>query len=85
MSELVLRSGHARGSPRAQDPTTALRQALVAFEGKLTEEQKQKFRASNDKPDIASVISFVAEIDANNSNTARRCVAPRLYTFLEST
>ncbi|KAJ5387173.1 hypothetical protein N7509_009714 [Penicillium cosmopolitanum] len=85
MSDLISRPGPSGGNPQAQDPTTALRRALVAFEDVLTEEQKQKFLASNDKPDIASVISFVAEVDANNSSTARRCVAPRLYSFLEST
>jgi Cdc6-like AAA superfamily ATPase len=86
MSEqLVSRPGHSGGNPQTQDPTTTLKHALAAFKSVLTEEQQQEFLASNDKPDITSVISFVAEIDANNSSTARRCVAPRLYTFLEST
>ncbi|KAH8591415.1 hypothetical protein B0O99DRAFT_744597 [Bisporella sp. PMI_857] len=35
--------------------------------------------------DVASVIAFVGQIDANNSSTTRRCVAPRLCTFLEAT
>ncbi|KAI2763075.1 hypothetical protein DTO006G1_2214 [Penicillium roqueforti] len=64
--------------------TGALREALIEFEGILTEEQRGLYKVSATKPDVASVIAFVTEIDANNSTT-RRCVAPRLCTFLEAT
>ncbi|KAJ5211076.1 hypothetical protein N7491_010893 [Penicillium cf. griseofulvum] len=67
------------------DPTISLRQALVQFEGILTDDQKQQYQASTTKPDAASVIAFVAEIDSNKNSTARRCVAPRLHTFLQAT
>ena len=73
------------GSIRGPHPTTALREALIEFEGILTEEQKGLYQVSATKPDVASVIAFVAEIDANNKSTTRRCVAPRLCTFLEAT
>lgn len=72
---------------REGDPTIFLKQVLASFKDTLTDEQKRQYQASATKPDAASVIAFVAEIDADNSNksTARRCVAPRLHTFLEST
>ncbi|KAJ5801264.1 uncharacterized protein N7518_003332 [Penicillium psychrosexuale] len=73
------------GSIRVPHPTTALREALIEFEGILTEEQRGLYQVSATKPDVASVIAFVAEIDANNNSTTRRCVAPRLCTFLEAT
>lgn len=69
---------------RAADPTMSLKQALTDFGDILTGEQKQQFQAGSTKPDISSVIAFVGEIDANNSSTTRRCVAPRLYTFLDA-
>jgi hypothetical protein len=70
---------------READPTIPLEQALVSFQDFLTDEQKQQYLAGTVKPDVASVIAFVGQIDANNSNTTRRCVAPRLCTFLEAT
>ncbi|KAB8237280.1 uncharacterized protein BDW43DRAFT_203558 [Aspergillus alliaceus] len=76
-----------RSSPdiRAADPTKSLTAALLTFEDTLTNKQKQQYHASTVKPDAASVIAFVAEIDAKNNSTSRRCVAPRLCTFLEAT
>ncbi|RHZ59573.1 uncharacterized protein CDV56_101052 [Aspergillus thermomutatus] len=59
--------------------------ALLSFEDILTEEQKRQYHANTTKPDAASIIAFVADIDANNNSTNRRCVAPRLCTFLEAT
>jgi hypothetical protein len=70
---------------RVADPTISLKQTLVNFEGILTDEQKRQYQASTAKPDVASVIEFVAQIDANNSSMSRRCVAPRLCTFLDAT
>ncbi|KAJ5207765.1 hypothetical protein N7449_002144 [Penicillium cf. viridicatum] len=69
---------------RGPDPTISLKQALVQFEGALTEDQRRQYQASATKPDAASVIAFVAEVDSNKSSTTRRCVAPRLCTFLEA-
>ncbi|KAJ5519799.1 hypothetical protein N7463_000252 [Penicillium fimorum] len=70
---------------RESDPTISLKQALVQFEGILTDDQKRQYQTSTKSPDAASVISFVAEIDSNKSSTTRRCVAPRLHTFLQAT
>ncbi|KAJ5365707.1 hypothetical protein N7517_008593 [Penicillium concentricum] len=70
---------------RGPDPTISLKQALVQFEGILTDDQKQQYQASTTSPDAASVIAFVAQIDSNKSNMTRRCVAPRLHTFLQAT
>ncbi|CDM32148.1 hypothetical protein DTO013E5_3635 [Penicillium roqueforti] len=81
MAELVPLSRH----PGTPDPTAALTQALEAFESVLTKEQKQEFHMSNQSPDISSVVTFVAEIDANNSTKTKRSVAVKLYNFLEST
>jgi NACHT domain. len=74
-----------RAEAQGADPTQSLNAALKNFENTLTEEQKREFQKSTTAPDIASVIEFVAEIDARNSSTTRRCVAPRLCTFLEAT
>lgn len=66
------------------DPTISLKQVLASFEDILTDEKKRQYQPSTTKPESAGVIAFVADIDAdNNKSTARRCVAPRLYTFLE--
>ncbi|KAF7136916.1 hypothetical protein CNMCM5793_006578 [Aspergillus hiratsukae] len=71
---------------RATDPTISLKAALLSFEDILTEKQKRQYQANTTKPDAASIIAFVADIDANDNNsTNRRCVAPRLCTFLEAT
>lgn len=70
---------------RVADPTISLKQVLLNFEDILTDEQKRQYQASTVKPDAASVITFVAQIDAENSSTTRRCVAPRLRTFLDAT
>ncbi|KAI9039617.1 putative TFIIIC transcription initiation factor complex subunits Tfc3 [Aspergillus affinis] len=59
--------------------------ALCSFEAILTNEQKNEYHASAKVPDAASVIQFVAQIDASNGKTSRRCVAPRLCTLLEAT
>jgi Cdc6-like AAA superfamily ATPase len=74
-----------RLQPRAANPTATLKQALMNFENILTKEQKQQYIASSTKPDASSVLAFVAEIDENNKGRASRCVAPRLYTFLDAT
>ncbi|KAJ5421394.1 hypothetical protein N7491_009839 [Penicillium cf. griseofulvum] len=74
-----------RVGAQGADPTQSLNAALENFQNTLTEEQKREFRESTTKPDIASVIVFVAEIDARNSSTTRRSMAPRLCTFLEAT
>ncbi|CAG8126012.1 unnamed protein product [Penicillium nalgiovense] len=74
-----------RAGARGADPTQSLNAALENFKNILTEEQKREFQKSTTTPDTASVIEFVAEIDARNSRTMRRCVAPRLCTFLEAT
>ncbi|KGO78302.1 hypothetical protein PITC_059150 [Penicillium italicum] len=72
------------GAPGA-DPTQSLNAALGNFLNTLTEEQQKDFQKSTTKPDSASVIEFVKDIDARNSSTRRRCVAPRLCAFLEAT
>ncbi|CAI7632666.1 unnamed protein product [Penicillium discolor] len=74
-----------RAEAQGADPTQSLNAALKNFENILTEDQKREYQKSTTTPDIASVIEFVAEIDARNSSTKRRCVAPRLFTFLETT
>ncbi|KAJ6118426.1 hypothetical protein N7471_013893 [Penicillium samsonianum] len=76
--ELLPRAG-AQGA----DPTQSLNAALENFQNTLTEEQKREFQKSTTTPDIASVIEFVAEIDARNSRM-RTPMAPRLCTFLDA-
>jgi hypothetical protein len=73
-----------RPKSHAADPTAPLKQALTIFENILTEEQKQQYQASSIKPDASSVLAFVAEVDENNKSRGSRCVAPRLYTFLDA-
>ncbi|KXG52155.1 uncharacterized protein PGRI_084390 [Penicillium griseofulvum] len=67
------------------DPAQSLNTALENFRNTLTEEQKREFQESTTKPDLASVIVFVAEIDVRNSSATRTSMARRLYTFLEAT
>lgn len=69
---------------RVADPTKALKDALESFERSLTDEQRQQYQAISAKPDASSVIAFVAKVDADTSNFTKRCVAPRLCTFLEA-
>lgn len=69
----------------AADPTVSLKAALASFENILTAEQKRQYNANPTKPDTASVIAFIAQVDANNQGRARRCVASRLCTFLDAT
>ncbi|CAI7598931.1 unnamed protein product [Penicillium glandicola] len=76
---------HRSNSVRVPDPTISLKQALVQFEDALTDDERRQYQASTVNPDAASVIAFVAEIDSSKSDTTRRCVAPRLCTFLEAT
>jgi len=73
-----------RPKSHAADPTAPLKQALTSFENILTEEQKQQYQANSIKPDASSVLTFVAEVDENNKSRGSRCVAPRLYTFLDA-
>ncbi|CAG8909864.1 unnamed protein product [Penicillium egyptiacum] len=73
-----------RSAAQGADPTRSLNAALKNFQNTLTEEQKQEYQKSTTTPDIASIIEFVAELDARNSSTMRRCLAPRLCTFLEA-
>ncbi|KAJ5520881.1 hypothetical protein N7463_001334 [Penicillium fimorum] len=75
----------SRVGAQGADPTQSLSTALENFQNALSKEQKRGFEESTTRPDMASVIEFVAEIDARNSSTTRRCVAPRLCTFLEAT
>src|SRR5271155_3595032 len=73
-----------RPRSHAADPTAPLKQALMSLEDILTEEQRQQYQATSTKPNASSVLAFVAEIDENNKGRASRCVAPRLYTFLDA-
>ncbi|RHZ51670.1 uncharacterized protein CDV56_105907 [Aspergillus thermomutatus] len=66
---------------RAADPTISLKAALLSFEDILTEEQKRQYHANTTKPDAASIIAFVADIDANNNNSTNRSVVD---TFVSS-
>jgi Skp family chaperone for outer membrane proteins len=66
-------------------PTAALTQALQDFDRSLTAAQKKQFGRSCIQPDASSVLTFVAQIDGQNNGRARRCFAPRLCSFLEST
>jgi hypothetical protein len=79
---LVVCSGSV--APTA-NPTATLTEALRSFESVLTEEQRQNYRNDFTKPDAASVLTFITQIDADNRGRASKCVAPRLYTFLEAT
>src|SRR5271168_1823741 len=72
------------GTPTTH-PTATLTDALQSFENVLTEEQRQNYHDNFTKPDAASVLTFITQIDADNRGRASKCVAPRLYTFLEAT
>ncbi|CAG7948281.1 unnamed protein product [Penicillium salamii] len=66
---------------RDSDPTQQLREALARFESILTDDQRQKFKINNARPDTNSVVKFIKEID-NTNKTTMQCVGPRISTFL---
>lgn len=78
---LVVASSQA--SPKT-DPTSSLRTALQTFNSILAEPQQKQFGQQHRKPEASDVLSFVAELDANNRSRAGRCVASRICTFLEA-
>lgn len=75
----------SRPNLRATDPTASLEEALASFENALTEGQKTEYNSCSIKPDVSSVIVFVAQTDAENKCKSRKSLAPRLCTFLNST
>lgn len=75
----------AHRSTSGTDPTTPLKEALVAFEECLTNDQRQSYRNNSIKPEASDVITFITQIDRENQTRASRCVASRLSTFLEAT
>lgn len=78
---VVLRPSHSLPTL----PTLSLTQALQDFESGLSAAQKQQYSSNCVQPRPSSVLTFVAQIDSENNGRARRCFAPRLYSFLEST
>jgi hypothetical protein len=74
----------ADSSRHAANPTAPLAEALKSFDEILSEEQRQHYRSNFSKPDASSVIAFVSKVDADNKGRAGKCVAPRLFTFLEA-
>ena len=68
-----------------QGPTELLKEALKDFENALSLDQKRLYQQACSKPEATSVATFVTQIDGDNRGRARRCFAPRLFTFLNAT
>ncbi|KAI4223581.1 MAG: hypothetical protein L6R36_005316 [Xanthoria steineri] len=64
-------------------PEIKLDQALVDYERVLSDDEKAQLRAEG-APDTMAAIAFTAVIDKECSKSRRRCMGPRLITFLES-
>jgi hypothetical protein len=58
--------------------------ALRDFQDILSPEQKRYLLAQTTVPDAAAVIILTSEIDNENAMRRSRCVATRLFGFLES-
>lgn len=67
--------------PRPQDPRANLESAIQEFEQVLSLEEKNNFRIQA-TPDALAAVKLASAID--NTGRRRRCVGPRLITFLES-
>ncbi|MCJ1348387.1 hypothetical protein MMC31_006619 [Peltigera leucophlebia] len=61
-----------------------LKTALGNFEAVLTHEQKARLRSIAAVPDATAVIAFTTQLDNENARRGSRCVASRLFTFLQS-
>lgn len=61
-----------------------LHQALQDFESKLDQDERSRLQALKSVPDASSVLAFTSRLDRENTAKGSRCVASRLYTFLES-
>lgn len=67
-----------------KDPLQDLQTAISGFESALTQDQRQELRRTKAVPDAASVLSFTAELDAQNRARRGSSIASRLYKLLES-
>lgn len=64
-------------------PDVKLNQALVDYEKVLFDNERAQLRAEG-APDTMAAIAFTAVIDKECTKGRRRCMGPRLITFLES-
>lgn len=64
-------------------PDIKLDQALVDYEKVLSDDERAQLHAEG-APDTMAAIAFTAVIDKECSKGRRRCMGPRLITFLES-
>ena len=64
-------------------PDVKLNQALVDYEKVLFDNERVQLRAEG-APDTMAAIAFTAVIDKECTKGRRRCMGPRLITFLES-
>ncbi|KAL8991816.1 MAG: hypothetical protein Q9169_007626 [Polycauliona sp. 2 TL-2023] len=64
-------------------PELKLAQALDEYEKILTADEKIQLRGQG-APDALAAINFTTTIDRECSNRRRRCMGPRLITFLET-
>jgi hypothetical protein len=58
--------------------------ALDQFQSNLTQDQTAQLRSISSIPDANAVITFTTQLDEENAKRKSRCVASRLYTFLQS-
>jgi hypothetical protein len=61
-----------------------LKVALDQFQSNLTQDQTAQLRSISSIPDANAVIIFTTQLDEENAKRNSRCVASRLYTFLQS-
>ena len=64
-------------------PDIKLNQALIDYEKVLSDDERAQLRAEG-APDTMAAIAFTTVIDKECSEGRRRCMGPRLITFLES-
>ena len=71
------------GNPAMLNPGVTLVQALNDYETILSDEDKIHLH-SQGAPDVMAALNLATTIDAKNTSHRRRCMGPRLITFLES-
>lgn len=65
-------------------PEKQLNEAVVDFQGALTEEQRSALRQIKDIPDADAVLVFTAQLDSNQRQRRGRSIGTRLHSVLQS-
>jgi len=65
-------------------PAKPLEDAILAFQGILSDDQRRELHHNKNVPDVDAVLVFTAELDARNRGRKGRSIASNLYSVLQS-